>query len=163
MFLKPFSHFSMIPLLQDFLKQVEEAEKDTPGSLVCRRFIALLVCIMILGAGILVRLFVHVPYDQKPLCIPYPSQGNTTGLLPILPENTTLPWCNATQPAPPAGVQLTQLQYYLNYMLSLTKLQYYSHSVFVLLYPGVILLNQWRHQGYCLHHLHSHNTTHRHR
>ena len=76
---------------KDYLKQVAEADVTPTGTLICHRLIALLICVLILGAGVVVRLFVVVPYEEKPVCIPVPETGSW---YPILPANGTLPWCS---------------------------------------------------------------------
>ncbi|CAH1777021.1 unnamed protein product [Owenia fusiformis] len=70
------------------LEKLEHTGELTNAELLCRRGIAVLICLFIVGIGVLIRLVVKYPEELTMLCVPWDG----TGPLP----NTTMPICNVT-------------------------------------------------------------------
>ncbi|CAH1777049.1 unnamed protein product, partial [Owenia fusiformis] len=70
------------------LEKLEHTGELTNAELLCRRGITVLICLFIVGIGVLIRLVVKYPEELTMLCVPWDG----TGPFP----NTTMPICNVT-------------------------------------------------------------------
>ncbi|CAH1777023.1 unnamed protein product [Owenia fusiformis] len=70
------------------LEKLEHTGELTNAALLCRRGITVLICLFIVGIGVLIRLVVKYPEELTMLCVPWDGKG------PL--PNTTMPICNVT-------------------------------------------------------------------
>ncbi|CAH1776860.1 unnamed protein product [Owenia fusiformis] len=67
------------PYLAQYQDAIEDRDQMSPTTTnIIRSLVCLLLCIAILVGGLMVRLYVHVPITQLPMCIPTNSTSNVT-------------------------------------------------------------------------------------